>query len=193
MTDPRFHRKRVKHFDSPGQAHELTFSCYRRFPLLDNDVFRSILGKAINRAVERHHYELVAYVFMPEHVHLIVFPQAEAGTISQLLFAIKKPSSFRIKQWMQEHKDSRLGKLMVRERRDKTTFRSWQEGSGYDRNIDDSAKLEVMIDYLHENPIRRNLCKTTDQWEWSSWHFYHGDESTLDGNLIVHGLTDGWD
>jgi len=31
------HRKRVKSFNIPGDAHELTFSCYRRLPLLSRD------------------------------------------------------------------------------------------------------------------------------------------------------------
>jgi len=31
------HRKRVRHFDDAGHFHELTFSCYRRLPLLTDD------------------------------------------------------------------------------------------------------------------------------------------------------------
>ncbi len=34
MSVKRPHRKRVKHFHEPGDLHELTFSCYRRLPLL---------------------------------------------------------------------------------------------------------------------------------------------------------------
>jgi len=30
-------RKRVRHFDEAGHAHFLTFSCYRRMPLLCKD------------------------------------------------------------------------------------------------------------------------------------------------------------
>jgi hypothetical protein len=35
---------------------------------------------------------------MPEHVHLLVQPRSAEGRISDLLFAIKRPVSFRIKQ-----------------------------------------------------------------------------------------------
>lgn len=31
------HRKTIKQFHEPGHLHELTFSCYRRLPLLTND------------------------------------------------------------------------------------------------------------------------------------------------------------
>ena len=66
------HRKRVKHYDEPGHCHELTFSCYHRLQLLTNNSWRGLFCQAIDRAVERHHYRLYAFVVMPEHVHLLV-------------------------------------------------------------------------------------------------------------------------
>jgi putative transposase len=35
MTSP--HRKRVRSYNEPGHAHELTFSCFHRLPLLSRD------------------------------------------------------------------------------------------------------------------------------------------------------------
>jgi hypothetical protein len=70
------HRKRVKHYDEPGHLHELTFSCFQRRPLLTNHQWRCMLSECIERATERHGYTLHAFVFMPEHVHLLVLPGA---------------------------------------------------------------------------------------------------------------------
>ena len=42
------HRKRVKHFHEPGDLHELTFSCYRRMPLLTNDDWRYRLARSLD-------------------------------------------------------------------------------------------------------------------------------------------------
>jgi putative transposase len=82
------HRKRFRHYHDPGHVHELTFSCFHRWPLLTNDVWREMLAESINRATERHRYRLTAFVFMPEHVHLLVYPLDEAGKIDSLLNAI---------------------------------------------------------------------------------------------------------
>ena len=38
---------------------------------------------------------------MPTHVHLLTFPDAEASSIDQLLRAIKRPFSFRVKQQLE--------------------------------------------------------------------------------------------
>jgi putative transposase len=135
MPTPVPHRKLVRHYDEPGHRHELTFSCYRRLPLLTSNPWRAMLGVAIDRAVAGHAYRLAAFVYMPEHVHLLVYPLADASPISELLRAIKRPYSFRIKKLLEESHNPLLEKLTIRQRPGVTTFRYWQEGPGYDRNL----------------------------------------------------------
>lgn len=56
------HRKLVRHFDQPGQAHELTFSCYRRLPALDTDERRTLLSRCMDSALAGREFELIAFV-----------------------------------------------------------------------------------------------------------------------------------
>ena len=42
------HRKKVRHYDDPAHCHELTFSCYKRWPLLTNNLWRGMLSDAID-------------------------------------------------------------------------------------------------------------------------------------------------
>jgi len=44
------HRKQVRHFHEPGDHHGLTFSCYRRMPLLTNDEWRTLGESRLTRA-----------------------------------------------------------------------------------------------------------------------------------------------
>ena len=169
------HRKRIKHDDAPGEAHELTFSCYCRMQLLRLESRCKLLAESIDRAIDRHDYQLLAYVFMPEHVHLLVLPGPSATGISKLLYGIKKPFSFRVKQQLTETEDPLLATLTIRDRPGRTSFRFWQEGPGYDRNVRQSSTMWSMIDYIHSNPIRRGLVKNPADWKWSSWHVYEGE------------------
>ena len=73
------HRKRVKHYHEPGDFHELTFSCYERSPLLVRDDWRRLLCQAIDKAIAAHDFALVAFVLMPEHVHLLVCPRPQTA------------------------------------------------------------------------------------------------------------------
>jgi putative transposase len=166
------HRKQVKHFNQPGHVHELTFSCYQQRPLLTNDLWRRLFCEAVDRAMERHQYRLFAFVIMPEHVHLIVHPRGDASPIAALLKAIKQSFSSRIKRILEERPSPLLEQLTVRQRPGVMTFRFWQEGPGYDRNLIEPQAILAAIDYVHRNPVRRGLCERAIEWKWSSARYY---------------------
>jgi len=183
------HRKRIKHWHEPGHAHELTFSCYQRLPLLENDNWKRLLSESIDRAVEKCSFDLVAFVYMPEHVHLIVRPHGDEAPIGRLLWAIKRPFSYRVKQDLATQRSPWLRRLTVRERPGKLSFRFWQEGPGYDRNLVSYDAMVAAMDYIHLNPVRRELCEHPDQWKWSSWKHYHERKRPADPDLpTVHGI-----
>jgi REP element-mobilizing transposase RayT len=64
-------RKLVKHYHEPGDLHELTFYCYKRQPLLTSDAWRHQLACCIDAAGDEFEMRLAAFVFMPEHLHLL--------------------------------------------------------------------------------------------------------------------------
>jgi putative transposase len=184
MTDQEpTHRKRVKHYHEPGHIHELTFSCYKRLPLLTNDHWRSLLAHSLDRATNRHQYRLCAFVFMPEHVHLLVYPEAAPAGVDQLLRAIKRPFSLRIKRLLKEAGSGLLDRLTVRQRPGVTTFRFWQKGPGYDRNLTEVPTTLTAIDYIHLNPVRRGLVQSARDWRWSSARMYENPQGPKE-----HGL-----
>jgi putative transposase len=194
MTHPQPpHHKRIKHFDEPGHVHELTFSCYQRQPLLTNDLWRRMLLAAIERAVKVHKYRLGAFVLMPEHVHLIVYPRPKASGVAELLLAIKRPFSFRIKRLLLATNSSLLKRLTIRQRPGVTTFRFWQEGPGYDRNLTEPDTTLAAIDYVHLNPVRRGLVKRAVDWPWSSACWYVDPQGRANKDLpTIDGLPPEW-
>jgi putative transposase len=123
---------------------------------------------------------------MPEHVHLLVFPGPNASGIDDLLKAIKRPFSFRIKRLLEAEKSKLLSTLTVHQRPGVSTFRYWQEGPGYDRNLDQVESVLAAIDYIHLNPVRRGLVARAVDWQWSSVRWYEG--LPYDGNVLVPKL-----
>jgi putative transposase len=189
MNLPSDHRKQIRHFDNPSDCRELTFSCYQRLPLLTNDTWRQMLAESIDRAVARYRFGLAAFVFMPEHVHLLVFPYPQASKIDRLLFAIKRPFSFRIKLLLTASKSPLLEKLTIRQRPSELTFRYWQEGPGYDRNLYEPKSVLSAIDYIHQNPVRRGLCQSAIEWRWSSARYFQNPSAAIDPALPrIHPL-----
>jgi putative transposase len=186
---PQPHRKSVRHYHEPGDYHELTFSCYRRLPLLDQVDFRQRLSPHIDRACRELSFQLVAFVYMPEHLHLLVNPLSPQPQIDRFLARLKRPYSAEIKRLLVAHSPL-LQRLTVRERSGKHCFRFWQEGPGYDRNISTVKALEGSIDYIHITPVRRGLCDKATDWPWSSARYYllEPPKQQFVGLPFIHGL-----
>jgi putative transposase len=93
------------------------------------------------------------------------------------------PYDHGIKQILSKNKSSLLQTLTVRDGADGEVFRYWQEGPGYDRNLNQPRSVLASIDYLHLNPVRRGLCQRADQWKWSSARWYLSDGQHQDDDL----------
>jgi putative transposase len=130
---------------------------------------------------------------MPEHVHLLVYPGGPGAALGRYLARVKQPFSKAIRDILSERQSELLGKLIVRERPGKTCFRFWQEGPGFDRNLFEPGAIQASIDYIHENPVRRGLCRRAVDWRWSSARFYTEDPPAPPeaGPPMIHGVPDG--
>jgi putative transposase len=141
LSDDR--HKTCKRIHESGDTHFITFSCYKRRPLLNNNDALSILGASLSDACITTDTALWSYVFMPEHVHLLIHPRSALFTTS--------------------HFSCRLHNTHVIE-----TLPVWQQGGGYDRNIHSREELAQKLTYIHNNPVRRALCNEPESYFWSS-------------------------
>jgi putative transposase len=160
------YRKRCVRLDLPGHAHELTFSCYKSMPLLSNENFCLYLVEAIVLARKKHTFDLWAYVFMPEHVHLLLYPRGNCYSMSKIFQTIKQSAGRKAIIYIKNHDPISLEKMSTRQRH--SPYRFWQDGGGYDRNIVAAETLTKMVNYIHANPVRRGLVASPIDWKWSS-------------------------
>jgi putative transposase len=165
-------QQRPTAYNDPGHAHELTFSCYRKYPFLTERTC-PWLSQAIRNACRKLNYALWAYVFMPDHVHLIVWPRDRLYEDSDFLTAVKTPVSRRAVRYLRKEAPEWLEKIRVH-RGTKVEHHFWQPGRGHDRNITTSRTLLKMIDYIHQNPVRRGLVELARDWKWSSAGWFEG-------------------
>jgi len=166
-------RKLCRRDNTPGDAHYLTFSCYRRLPLLKSPWVCSRLLEAIAAARDRHEFDLWAYVLMPEHVHLVLFPRNADYSIARILTAIKRPVAYEAIRRLKERKHPMLRELGV-EDATRARYRFWQAGGGYDRNLTTVKGVHAAVEYVHSNPVRRGLTSSPTEWPWSSARDWHG-------------------
>jgi REP-associated tyrosine transposase len=165
--------KRRRRFDDERHPRELTFSCYRGYSFLSRERTREWFRSALEAARSKVGIGLWAYVVMPEHVHMLVFPNGSAGQVSRFLRSVKEPVARQAIAHLRSQAPEWLDKLAKREG-SRVRHRFWQPGGGYDRNVTEQTTLRSMVDYIHANPVRRGLVNRPEDWEWSSARWFAG-------------------
>jgi putative transposase len=160
--------KHCKRYNTPGHSHFLTFSCFHGQPFLTRQRACQWLVNSITAAREQHQFRLIAWVFMPEHVHLLIHPRQKSYSISRILSTIKLPVTIKAKNWILENAPAFLVHMLDEQPNGTRAFRFWQRGGGHDRNIWTPEELWEKIHYIHHNPVRRKLVPRATDWHWSS-------------------------
>jgi len=115
------------------------------------------LADAIDAA--RREHDVWAYVFMPEHVHILLWPRRPEYDIAAILKANQAAGWRLCDQHLRQHSPAWLARITVKKGA-KWERRFWQPGGGFDRNVTDPRRILLMIDYIHNNPLRRKPWKS---------------------------------
>lgn len=174
ILKPMERRKLRRTYNTPGDAHEFTWSCYRRQPFLRNQKTCNWLVEAIDKARAKYDFELWAYVFMPNHVHLLIHPRQATYDAAVIKQAIKQSVSQKAVAHLKEYNPAGLERMKVVDKNGSFVYRFWQDGGGYDRNLFSPKALLKAIDYIHNNPVRSGLVESALDWKWSSVRAYQG-------------------
>jgi putative transposase len=156
-----------------GHLHFITFSCYRRLPLLKTARARDIFVTALGELRDEMGFRLIGYVVMPEHVHLLL-SEPPRGTPSTVLQKLKLRVARKLRR-----RTASVGRVgLPVEERGETLGAFWQ-ARFYDFNVYSKGKKIEKLHYMHANPVIRGLVKHPKDWPWSSWSFYEKGEVGL--------------
>ena len=178
-------RKTRKRFEHKNELRFLTFSCYRRLALYNNPNIRARFVQQIRDIQLATRFQLVAWVIMPEHIHLLLMPQFPDHPIDIVLDKMKGPFAKEVLARWRELNAPILPRVMDSAGK----YHFWQVGGGYDRNIFSREEAEEKFHYIHHNPVKRQLVKRAVDWRWSSARWYeYGDDDwglQMSPDLIV--------
>jgi putative transposase len=122
-----------------------------RQKIVRDDADRRRLVDGLEQSVVRHGWDLLCYVVMGNHLHLMVkTPRPNLGAGMQSFL-----SGYAIwagRRWR------RLGHLF--------------QGRYRAEMIEDESYYWTVSRYIHLNPVRAGLVKLPEQWEWSSYPGY---------------------
>jgi REP element-mobilizing transposase RayT len=117
------------------------------FYLRQTAIADMVVGAIRYRVDYLGHYDLHAFVVMPNHVHILIQPLVPLAILTKSL-----------KSFTARRANATLGR---------TGVPFWQAES-YDHQIRDGRELAEVRRYIEENPVRAGLVEVASRYRWSS-------------------------
>ena len=148
----------LKRHQQTRDLHFITFSCYRRQPLLASAAAKGLFQEALEQTRRQYGFWVSGYVVMPEHVHLLM-SEPERSTLAVALQALKQSVARRLIAGRPHFWQARY----------------------YDFNVSTAKKRIEKLRYMHRNPVKRGLVEKPEDWKWSSFrHYATGVEGVIE-------------
>lgn len=168
----------MQRYHIQGHIYYITTVVYDRRPLFTHPPYVLALLDSLNYYRFVYRFKIVGYVIMPDHIHVLVWPQA-GPQIAEFMRDFKKYTAVRIVR--QAEVEEREGDLEAFKQAGNQTGRSankvWQDGY-WDKNVFTDPFLRQKLNYIHRNPLRAGLVVQPEDYPYSSYRNYvFGDES----------------
>jgi putative transposase len=143
-------------------------SCILRKPAIADMVQHSLLTFDADR------YRLLAWVVMPNHVH-VLFEPMDGWTTAKIVASWKRFTATKIHAELAKSTATSAGQAVTGNANlriggfssGKATSPVWHR-EYWDRYIRDERHLNRTIEYIHLNPVKAGLAATPASWPWSS-------------------------
>ncbi len=116
-----------------------------RKPALTGDV-ATVVGDELTRAAQATEFEIVVFVIMPDHVHVLCEGLTDESNLPRLMQRFKQRPGFDFKRMHGEE--------------------LWQR-SFYEHVLRADEDLLAAAKYILENPVRAELVETIEEWPLS--------------------------
>jgi putative transposase len=159
-----------RHFQT-GNLYFLTHVTSSRLPILVNNF--DLLWRAIDASRVKHPFDLIAWVVLPDHMHLLIDPlQCDLSGVMRkikLVFSTKYRESIRL-----------------------ASGRVWQNRF-WDHCIRDQKDFNRHVDYIHYNPVKHGLVSAPGDYSYSSFREYrdqgyYSDDWGMREAIVTEGL-----
>lgn len=168
-----------KRYRIEGSIFYITSVIYSRLNIFVQPSFIIPIIDSLNYYRYQYSCKLIGFVIMPDHIHLLIFPQVERA-ITDFMRDFKRFTSGRItrqarvdgrKEWLEKFEQAGS-------ETERAEYKVWQD-SFWEQSIYTEAFLKQKLDYIHSNPVRAGIVKSADQYPYSSFRNYHLNDNQL--------------
>ncbi|MCX6761362.1 MAG: hypothetical protein NTY33_00735 [Candidatus Moranbacteria bacterium] len=137
----------------------LTFSIKNLYYLFDRQYRWNILTDSLKYCQTKKGLKIFGFVFMLNHIHLIIFSNDIAGFIRDF----KRFTAKKLHENIQSTEPNVLGLFSD----ESGTYEFWAK-TNMPKLIETQDFFEQKMQYIHNNPVKKNYVMRPEDWYWSS-------------------------
>ncbi|MCV9387121.1 REP-associated tyrosine transposase [Reichenbachiella ulvae] len=166
-----------------SRPHFLTLTLVEWVDLFTREKYKEIIMDSLRFCIEEKGLVLYAYVIMSNHVHLIVRSKNEE--LSSTIRDLKRYTSKMIfEQLSKDSNESRknwllwIFKSQGAKSNSNRNFKVWQH-ENHPVILDSNSIQDQKLNYIHLNPVRAGICRSPEDYVYSSADAYAGGTPTI--------------
>lgn len=184
---------RAYKFKNPKGLYFATFTVVRWLHVLNSTTRIKIIVDSLNYSVREKGMEIIAWVIMINHVH-VIFRSVGDYLPQNLLGSIKRHTSRRIVENLLENENNIYRDIMlnsfIEEGKKSSNVKTYQLWQHHNKPIELWSKSVInrYINYIHFNPVKAGLVERPEDYEYSSAIDYAGGKGMviLSHNWLSH-------
>jgi putative transposase len=170
-----------KRYRIEGSIFYITSNIYSRLQIFTRPSFIIPIIDSLNYYRYQYACKLIGYVIMPDHIHLVLWPQ-DSKIVTDFMRDFKRFTSGRITR--QAKVEGKIEWVSQFEQAGSTTDRAehkvWQD-SFWEQCIYTEDFPRQKLNYIHLNPVRAGIVKDAAEYPYSSYrNYYLGDKQLIE-------------
>jgi len=146
-------------------AYYLTSVAKNRLPIFRHDSMKSVASTALNEARTSGHFLILAYVIMPNHLHVMTDSEKKAAVVLRFINGI---IGRRVIDYLKsEGHHSSLEKLRRESSARGHQYSLWDHHPNV-RLLTSESMFMQRVHYTHQNPVRLGLVERAEDYRFSS-------------------------
>jgi putative transposase len=146
-----------------GGTYFFTVVTHNRRPFLCEPENIDLLRNAFRYVKHSHPFIIDAIAILPEHIHCLwTLPPADDDFSTRWRL---------LKSYFTRHCQEQYNSAISASRFDKREQAIWQRRF-WEHQIQDERDFSQHFDYIHYNPVKHNLVRSPNDWQFSSFHHH---------------------
>jgi REP element-mobilizing transposase RayT len=168
-----------KRYRIEGSIYYITSVIYTRSKIFTRPSFVIPIIDSLNYYRYQYCCKIIGFVIMPDHIHLLIWPQEEEA-VTDFMRDFKRFTSGRITRQAKVEGKTELIKKFEEAgiETERAEYKVWQD-SFWEQSIYTEKFLKQKLDYIHLNPVRAGIVEAAEDYPYSSYRNYYLNDNQL--------------